>query len=305
MAVRLQCAGRLAAAVALAGACVAPWPARAALSVVDDDAQRIELPAPARRIASLAPSLTEIAFAIGAGPQVVTALASDHPDEAKALPSAGDFRTLDLEGIRARGVDLVLAWRSGNPPAQLQRLRELGIPVYVSEAQDFESVATTIERVGVLTGHADAARSLAAGFRTRMRSLESTYARRAPVTVFYEVWDRPLMTINGAQVISAALRVCGGRNVFAALPVLAPTVDAEAVVAADPELIVATRPTRDGGGSEALEAWRRYPTMRAVRHRQLATVSPDLLARMGPRLADGVAELCETVDRARRERDGH
>ncbi|CAN5444269.1 cobalamin-binding protein [soil metagenome] len=272
------------------------------VTVTDDTGHTVTLSAPPRRIASLAPHATELLYAIGAGPQIVAALASDHPAAARQLPSAGDYRNIDLERLRSLGVDLVIAWGSGSPAAQLDRLRELGMAVYVSEPKTFEQVATSLERIGRLTGHESSGADAAAAFRSRTQSLADRYGQRRNVRVFYQVWDKPVMTVNGEQVISSAMKLCGASNVFAALPVLAPTVDVEAVIAADPELILTT--AAPGGELARLDSWLRYRTIAAVRNRQLATLSPDLLVRMGPRLVDGAQELCEKIDQARQQRDG-
>ncbi|CAN5166304.1 cobalamin-binding protein [soil metagenome] len=293
----LRLAGLAATLLALCGPLEA-----APVTVADDTGRTVTLNAPARRIASLAPHATEILFAVGAGPQVVAALASDYPGAARQLPSAGDYRNIDLERLRQLGVDLVIAWGSGSPAAQLDRLRELGMVVYVSEPKDFESVATSLERIGKLTGHEAQGLQTGASFRSRTQALSAQYGQRKTVRVFYQVWDRPVMTVNGEQIISSAMKLCGARNVFADLPLLAPTVDVEAVIAADPELILATGA---GGESVKLDAWRPYRSIAAVRRDQFATLSPDLLVRMGPRLVDGTQELCEKVDMTRRQRDAH
>jgi iron complex transport system substrate-binding protein len=120
------------------------------------------------------------------------------------------------------------------------------------------------------------------------------------VEVFYQVWKQPMMTVNGKQIISDAIRLCGGRNVFAALPILAPTVTAEAVIAANPEVIVAS-----GMGEarpEWLDDWRRWKTLAAVAGDNLYFIPPDLIQRHTPRILDGAEQLCLHLETARGKR---
>ncbi|OGI47192.1 MAG: cobalamin-binding protein [Candidatus Muproteobacteria bacterium RIFCSPHIGHO2_01_FULL_65_16] len=281
----------------LLGAAPAPAPTR----VPDDAGATVVLAAPARRVVSLAPHVTELLYAAGAGGYVVGAVDySDYPEAAKRIPRVGSYTGLDLEAIVALRPDLIIAWQSGNPPSQVERLRALGLAVYVSEPRHIEDVATNIERLGRLAGTADAALRAARAFRQRHEALRRRYAARPAVTVFYQIWDRPLMTVNGKQLISDVIHLCGGRNVFADLPILAPTVDVEAVLAADPEAIVAS-----GAGAsrpEWFDAWRRWPQLRAVRRDNLFVVPPDVLQRHGPRILDGAEHLCADLEAARGRR---
>lgn len=275
--------------------------ARADIAADDDAGRTVTLDHPARRVVSLAPHVTELLYAAGAGGYVVGAVDySDYPEAAKRIPRVGSYTGLDLEAIVALRPDLVVAWQSGNPPAQVERLRALGLAVYVSEPRHIEDVATNIERLGRLAGTTDAALRAARAFRQRHEALRRRYAARPAVTVFYQIWDRPLMTVNGKQLISDVIRLCGGRNVFADLPILAPTVDVEAVLAADPEAIVAS-----GAGAarpEWFDAWRRWPQLKAVRRDNLFVVPPDVLQRHGPRILDGAEHLCADLETARRRR---
>src|SRR3990172_3636909 len=284
----------------LGGVMVSPF-ALAEITVLDDTGNTLTLRVPARRIISLAPHVTELLYAAGAGGYVVGAVDyRDYPEAAKRIPRVGGYTGLDLEAIVALRPDLIIAWQSRNPPSQVERLRALGLAVYVSEPRHIEDVATNIERLGRLAGTADAALRAARAFRQRHEALRRRYAARPAVTVFYQIWDRPLMTVNGKQLISDVIHLCGGRNVFADLPILAPTVDVEAVLAADPEAIVAS-----GAGAarpEWFDAWRRWPQLRAVRRDNLFVVPPDVLQRHGPRILDGAEHLCADLETARRRR---
>lgn len=268
---------------------------RAEVTAVDDGGRRIALPAPAARIVSLAPHATELLFAAGAGARVVgVSDYSDFPAEARQLPSVGGSMQLDLERIVALKPDLIVAWKSGNSPKQIARLRALGFAVFESEPRRFDEVASSLERLGALAGSPQG-RERAVQFRSRLAALRERYAGRSPVTVFYQIWPSPLMTLNDAHIVSEAIRLCGGRNVFGHLGVLAPTVSREAVVRADPEAIFVSDER-----SDAFDRWRSFPRMRAVRSGHLFRIDGGIMNRAGPRLAEATETLCERIDRARR-----
>jgi iron complex transport system substrate-binding protein len=209
----------------------------------------------------------------------------------------GSYNRLDIEAILAQRPDLVIGWISGNSPDQLKRIEELGITVYRSEQRSIEDIAKSLERIGKLAGSAAEAAREAADLRARVAQLRQRYASREPVGVFYQVWQDPIITVNGKQLISESIRICGGRNVFAHLDRLTPRLNVESVVAADPQAIVA------GGMGEANDAWlnrwREYADMTAVKEDNLFFVPPSLLQRPTPRLLKGTAQLCRKLDQAR------
>jgi iron complex transport system substrate-binding protein len=273
----------------------------AAITLVDATGVRVTLAAPAQRIVSLAPHITELLYASGAGGQVVGATDySDYPAAARDLPRVGGYSNIDMETVLGLRPDLVVAWKSGNSAAQVNRLRALGVAVYVSEPQRLDDIPTDIERLGLLAGREDSARTAAREFRQHHAQLARRYSKRPPVTVFYEIWNPPLMTINGKQIISDVLRLCGGVNVFADLPVLAPTVDVEAVVQKNPEAIF----MGDMQNSDAQpdNHWQRWTTLRAVRAGNLFRIPADLMQRHTPRILQGAEMLCADLEQARARR---
>ncbi len=293
---------RLALALALAAALSIGMAHAAPVSAIDDNGDTVTLAAPAQRVVSLAPHVTELLYAAGGGTKLVGAVSySDYPPQAQSVPRVGDNRALDLERIAALKPDLIVVWRHGNAQQQLDRLRELHIPLFFSEPHHLDDVATSLTRLGVLLGTEKTAQDAANAYRSQIAQLRATYARRAPVSVFYEVWDQPLMTINGESMISDAITLCGGRNVFAALRPLVPTLSTEAVLAADPDAIVTASPgaTAPDRPLPALERWRAWPQLKAVAHGNLYAIDGDLLTRAGPRIAQGAQRLCEDLQRAR------
>ncbi|WP_151446099.1 cobalamin-binding protein [Lacisediminimonas profundi] len=289
----------LLAIVAVACA-LAAAPAQAVVSVLDDAGQTISLAAPARRIVSLAPHATELLFAVGAGSSVAGAIDfSNFPPEARRIPSVGSATAFDMERIAALRPQLIVAWGSGNNAARLQQLRELGYPVFVSEPRDFETIATSLERLSVLAGTASTGRAAAAQFRQQVKALQARYRSRPPVRVFYQIWRAPLMTLNNDHLVSHAIATCGGSNIFGHLPQLAPTVGIEDVLLADPEVIINAS---GGADDDGVQIWRRFPRATAVRRANLYTVDSDSLTRATPRILEGTEAICRALDLARTKR---
>jgi iron complex transport system substrate-binding protein len=275
------------------------------VSATDDTGATVSLAAPAQRVISLAPHLTELIYAAGGGAKLVgTVSYSDFPPEAKQIPRIGDDKALDLERIVALKPDLIVVWEHGNGQAQLERLRELRIPIFFSEPHRLDDVALTLTRLGTLLGTSRTADAAANTYRQDIARLRARYASRPPVSVFYQVWDQPLMTLNGTHMISDVITLCGGRNVFAQLPPLVPTVSTEAVLAANPEAIVtaAAGATSPAVPLAKLEQWRSWPSLTAVARNNLFAIDGDLIDRPAPRIAQGAAQLCEDLEVARSRR---
>ena len=265
--------------------------------VRDDTGSTIKLPAPAQRIVSLAPHATELLFAVGAGSRIVGTLdTSDWPVAAKAIPRVGDSRSIDLERILTLSPDLIVTW-PWTAPAQVEVLRARGIPVFTTMPATIDGIAANLERMGVLAGDPAAGWRESKAFRDRLAQMRARNAEARKVRVFYEIWDAPLYTIGGRHLITQAIEVCGGENIFAALTLPAPAVDVEAVLAAKPEAIIAgaERGARPGW----LDGWRRWKELPAVAKDRLYVVDADLLHRPGPRFLDGVDALCAAIAAAR------
>ncbi|OFZ68340.1 MAG: cobalamin-binding protein [Betaproteobacteria bacterium RBG_16_58_11] len=273
-------------------------PAHADITVRDDTGQTLRLTQAPKRIVSLAPHATELLFEVGAGSRIVGAVSySDYPEEAKRIPRVGGYRSLDMEAIAALKPDVIVAWPSGNTPAQVEKLKQLGLPIYLSEPKRIIDIASALERYGTLTGNSDAAQQAVAKFNQQHAALRATYAGRPPVRVFYQIWNSPLITVSSDQIIGDAIRLCGGENIFASLPTLTTTVSLEAVLQADPEVIVAS-----GMGNRRpvwLDDWKRWPRLRAAKRDQLHFIPSDYINRPTPRLLQGAEMLCKVLDGAR------
>lgn len=257
-------------------------------------------PRPASRLISLAPHLTELMYAIDAGDRLVAVSEfSDFPAAAKKLPRIGNAGAIDLERIVALKPDLVLAWKSGTSISHLERLRKLGIPVAVFDFHRVEQIADGITRLGNLTGKTAKAASVRQDFLRQLHQLEKTYSKRKRVTVFYQLWAQPIMTINGDHMLSDMISICGGTNIFSELESLVPVVEPESVIQRAPQVIV-------GGASgnarpSWIDLWQRWPSIPAVRNNHLFVIERDSLVRQSTRVLIGLEQLCRDLDRARRE----
>jgi iron complex transport system substrate-binding protein len=270
----------------------------AGVSAVDSDGRGVSLAAPAQRIVSLAPHVTEQLFAAGAGAKVVGASEySDYPEEAKRLPRVASSGTVNLEMALALKPDLVVAWRLEATAPALARLESLGVPVFYSEPRRLAQIPDMIEALGELAGTSATAKPVAASLRQEIARLDAAYRTRRPVTVFYQISDRPLMTLGGGQFVSDAIALCGGRNIFADSALMAPLVNVESVLAADPEAIVTARQDLADNAWQAY--WRRFPGLRAVQAGNLYALPMNEMHRHGPRAVGATELLCRHIDDAR------
>ncbi len=287
--------------IALTAALVAAPTARSEILLKDDTGATVRLAAPARRIVALAPHIAESLYAAGAGSKLVgTVDYSDYPPEAKQVPRVGGYSRVDLEAVAALKPDLVLAWQSGNNMPQIDKLKALGLTVFVSQPNTMAHVAQQLEQLGRMAGSEQIAKPAAERFRQRLAALQTANAGKARIRTFYQIWKTPLMTVGGPQIISDAIKLCGGENVFGQLPQMAPNVTVEAVLAADPEVIVAT-----GMGDakpEWLHDWDKWTRMTAVKRDNLFHINPDIMQRHTPRILEGAEKLCAHLDVARSHR---
>ena len=248
------------------------------IEVTDDRGQHVSLSAPASRVVSLAPHLTEIVFHVGAGQALRGVMAySDFPDAAKAIPRIGTHRRIDIEAVVAMQPDLVLGWSDGNSESDLATLKKLGLRVFETNPRTIADVGTLIRNVGKLLGQTELAEYRADEFENDINVLRKEYAARYPVRVFYQIWDKPIYTLGGQHVVTRLIEGCGGINVFADLAALSPVVSREAVLAADPEVIVGPRE------GEVLPSWvgewQNWPSLDAVARDQIYTVNADQIGR--------------------------
>jgi len=266
-----------------------------ALQLQDDRGVTLSLEQPPERIVTLAPHLAELAFAAGAGAKLIgVSTFTRHPAEAERLPVVASYGRVDIERLIALRPQLVLAWRSGNSALQIGRLERLGLPVFVTETRSLGDIPRIVRLVGELAGSADVAEARARQFESDVADLRRRHAGERSVAVFLEIWHAPMLTVNGEHLASDALRLCGGRNVFAAAKALTPLVSRERLLASRPEVIITA-----GFGAEAPQAWRGLDPVAAIRNRRIYAIDPDLLYGQGPRLLEGARALCSRLESVR------
>ena len=272
--------------------------ALAAVSVKDALGRTVSLSGPAQRVISLAPHATELIYHVGAGSQLVAVTSySDYPAEAKKLPIVGDFRQIDLERVLAMKPDLVVVWQGGNPQKQLERLKKAGIPVFYSDPRHLKDIPDNMVKLGILTGHEASARKKAGQWTAGMNRLKKQYGKRQAVRVFYQVSASPIFTLNGSHIVNEAITLCGGKNVFADLSIIAPNVSVESVIAKNPEVIISSKGL---GTDNGLAMWKRFKTVDAVRYGNLFGINSDWMDRAGPRMLAGTEMLCKRLDESRK-----
>ena len=261
------------------------------------DGTNLTLAKPAETIVTLAPNLAELVFAAGAGQRLVAVVEySNFPVQVKRLPRVGDAFRIDLERISQLGPDLVIAWQSGNPPGALQKLEQMGIKVWRIEISHPDQIATSVEQISIAAGTEEHGRVLARQLHNRLEMLKRANAGKMPLSYFYQVSYHPLFTINGRHIISRGLELCAAHNIFSGLATLAPQISREALVAADPQVMIA--PQVEGDPPE-LETWQAWPGLRAVKNGALLYLPADEISQATPRMLDSLELACKLLDPVR------
>lgn len=251
------------------------------------------------RVVTLAPNLTELVFAAGAGGKLVGASAySDYPASARQLPVIGDAFAVDQEQLAILQPDLLLVWESGTPDHVVDELRSLGYNVEPIRTQTLADVADALRRIGELTDSAAQAGIVADAYSASLQNIALKYEDVEDLRVFYQVDKRPLYTVNGEHYVSDLIRLCGGSNVFADLDELAPAVDVEAVVARNPEVILAS----SDAGSDAFAEWERWPHIAANQYGNRFLIPADEIGRATTRLLVAAEAICKALQEARKRR---
>ena len=275
------------------------WPVQAELVFTDDTGTTFSLRKPARRIVSLAPHITETLYAAGAGEYIVGVVSySDYPPEATKIQQIGSYKKIDIEAIVGLQPDLVVAWGAGNDNLQIEQLKKLGLTVYVDDPRKIQDIADAIEDYGRMIDNMEDSIEVAKEFRIRYRKIRKRYSEQTKLRGFYQVWNKPLITINGQHLISDVMRICGIDNMFEYMESLAPRIDIEAVIEKDPQIIVAS-----GMGEarpEWLDDWRKWKNVQAVKYDNLFFIPPAIIQRHAPRILDAAEQLCDQAETARK-----
>ena len=277
---------------------LACFQANAAIEVIDDNGDLLRLSSVANRIISLSPNTTEILFHIGAGNKIVGADEySNYPPAANKIIRVNNHAAANYELIISLKPDLVIAWQSGNGEKIIARLRELGLPVFVVETQHMQEIPSLYRRLGELSGQPVIAKQQADIFAKKLERLSQSFASREKVRMFYQIWNDPLMTLNGDHILTDIIELCGGVNVFADSAALVPYVNMESVLARDPQVIISGGANKDDLWN--LGIWQKWSGLSAVKNRQIYSIPSDLLQRHSDRILQGAELVCQYLEQAR------
>lgn len=270
--------------------------------VTDFKGMTVTLNKPAKRVIALAPHIVENVYTAGAGDQLVGVVTySDFPEAATSLPIVGGYAKINLESILELKPDLIIAWESGNSDTGIARIQELGFPVYIDQPDKLEDVAKSIRDIGVLTGTTSTAEPAATSYLQQVERVRRKNLNLQPVPTFYQVWNTPLRTINGKHIISDAIKLCGGTNIYADESAVAPTINIESILERDPEVILASG--MSDARPEWLDEWKDWPSLSAVKDNNLYFVNPDHIQRHTVRILSGIEVICEQLQEARDKRE--
>lgn len=269
-----------------------------AYKVSDYLGNELELIQPVQRIVTLIPHATELLFSVGAGAKVVGAVEySDFPEEAKKIPQVGNYAGLNIEAIVALQPDVIIYWPEGNPARDIERLKQLKMPLFASDPNTFVEIADDIKRFGALTGNIESSEKIATAFLQEVEQVRQDNENKQSLRVFYQVWNQPLLSQNGDTFISRVINLCGGENIFADLPIKSPQISIEAVLTENPDIILVG--ATDGQRPEWLDGWQQYGYLKAVKNNQLKTVDADVIHRPTLRLLDATKQVCAVFDELR------
>jgi iron complex transport system substrate-binding protein len=273
----------------------------AAIEVIDDNGDKLTIANAAQRIISLSPNTTEILFHIGAGEKIVGADEySNYPQAANKIVRVNNHAAANYELILSLKPDLVIAWQSGNGEKIISRIRELNILVFVVETASLEDIPDLYRRLGQLSGYADQSNTQAEKFSQRLNQLRKSFSSKKDIRVFYQIWNEPLMTLNGDHMVTDMIELCGGINVFSDAAALVPYVNIESVVAANPQIIISGGKNK----TDLLDSgfWRKWSGISAVKNQHLYAIPSDLLQRHSDRILDGTGLMCEYIDLVRSDK---
>ena len=266
------------------------------VTILDDTGQVLQFTQPVQRIVALSPAITENLFAIGLGERIVGVSSySDYPVQAKQIPIVSDHQSIDLEAILKLKPDVVVAWYGGQSPAQLATLKQLNIPIFYQKINTLADIPISLMRLSQMAGNQSIAAPIIANAYARIPLIAQAPTPILPA--FYQVWGQPLMTLNQDSWVSDALARCGAQNIFADLPISAPTVNIEDVLKHNPALIITA--SNHAQLDHTLDMWRNWRELSALKHQGLLFVDADLINRATLRTLIESERLCTQIAHVR------
>ncbi|USE35377.1 cobalamin-binding protein [Endozoicomonas sp. SCSIO W0465] len=254
------------------------------------------------RIISLSPGSTELLFAAGAGDRVIAVdQHSDYPTNVFRLPRVGGYPNINVEAIVGMSPDLVVIWKGGDSPTVIQQLESLGVNTFHVNAVNFAGIEQALLGLGTIAGTTEQARKTVAAFQQRLAGLRRQYSEQRPLSVFFEIWRTPLMTVGNGLAINDVITLCGGRNIYGELAERTPRVGIESLISRNPQVIIGSNPKGDTPETRKalLDYWSQWQNLQAVERHQLFSVPSDLIARPTPRILDGAEMICRQLQAVR------
>ncbi|OGT06939.1 MAG: hypothetical protein A2103_05505 [Gammaproteobacteria bacterium GWF2_41_13] len=247
-----------------------------------------------KRIITLSPHLAEIVDAAGAGHSLIgVSVDSNYPPFVRSLPVVADAYGCDYERIVALKPDLVIAWAGGNSWAEIHQLQTLHLPVHVIAFDHMVDIPQAILRVGQWAGTESAAKRFVSQFDQTFNNLQKRYAQVLPKKVFYQLSLQPLLTVTHRSMVSEVIEKCHGENIFGQAVGVAPQISMEDVIEKNPSVILVSE---QAGDTIAIQQfWARYPQIDAVRDHRVVIIHSDLIERYGPRILQGMNEVCSAI----------
>jgi len=251
-------------------------------------------------IIALAPHVVEMLYDIGAGDQIIgTTSFADYPEQAKNIPIIGSYLRLQIEKVITLKPDYIIAWKSGNPSDDLSRLKQLGFKVIYSQPNSFEDIAKEMREFGTLTGHTAQAEIKSKKLLNDLEKIKKQYKNKTPVTVFYELWSRPLTTVAKGSWPQQFLNVCQVKNPFEQADAAYPQINIEKVLLTPVQVIIqplsVNQTDREGFN------WQDWPVIPAVANKHIIQPNADAMHRMTMRSLDELKKLCVDIDKIRQD----
>ena len=262
---------------------------------VDDLGRKTFLAKAPTRVISLAPSITEILYAIGLDNEIVGVTEfCDYPPPAQQKPKIG-YAQPNIEAIVALQPELVLAPRAFLRPELLAKFEQLKIPTFVVDPESFEEIPSRIQTVGRILNRSSSADEVASTMRQRIASIRSKMEPLARVRVLYVLNSQPLITVGPGSYLDQVIKVAGGSNIASETTVPYPHLSMEAVLKEDPEIIVFPIGKAEGISPSEQQQWLRWTSLSAVKQGRLHQIPADVLNRPGPRIVEGLEGLARII----------
>jgi len=249
-------------------------------------------------IIALSPHIVEMLYDIGAGEQIIgTTSFADYPEQAKSIPIIGNYLRLQIEKVISLQPDYIIAWKSGNPSDDLARLKQLGFTIVYSQPNSFKDIAKEMREFGRLTGHKAQAETTAQQLLNDLDKITRQYQNKEPITVFYELWSRPLTTVAQGSWPQQLLNICKAKNPFEHATASFPQINIEKILLSPVQLII--QPLSINQTDKEAFNWQDWQIIPAVANKQIIQPNADAIHRMSIRSLKELTKLCADIDKTR------